>query len=152
MRLIDLLHKDALLIDLQARSKAAVLAELAAPVAGKLGIASQRLIETLLERERLGSTGIGDGIGIPHGKLSGMPEALLVFGRSRQGVPFEALDGKPVHLFFLLLTPENEPGLHLQLLARISRMLKGSAFREKLLQAPDRDSIWRLIADEDGDR
>jgi PTS system nitrogen regulatory IIA component len=151
MQLSTLLHEDALLIDLASRGKTAVLAELAGPIAGKLGIDTQRLTGILLERERLGSTGIGDGIGIPHGKLKGMTEALLVFGRSRLGVPFDALDGKPVHLFFLLLTPEDAPGLHLQLLARISRMLKGSGFREKLLQAPDRDSILHLIAEEDGD-
>jgi PTS system nitrogen regulatory IIA component len=151
MHLSDLLHEDALLIDLASRGKTAVLAELAGPIAGKLGVGTQRLTDILLERERLGSTGIGDGIGIPHGKLKGMTEALLVFGRSRLGVPFDALDGKPVHLFFLLLTPEDAPGLHLQLLARISRMLKGSGFREKLLRAPDRDSILRLIAEEDGD-
>jgi PTS system nitrogen regulatory IIA component len=152
MRLIDLLHPEALLAELQARSKGEVLSELAAPLAQRLGFETRRIAAILEERERLGSTGIGDGIGIPHGKLEGLDAPLLGVGRSRQGLPFDALDGKPVHLFFLLLTPEQAPGLHLQLLARISRMLKGGSFRERLLQAPDRESLWRLIAEEDGER
>jgi len=105
----------------------------------------------LIERERLGSTGIGGGVGIPHGKLDDLQSIVLGFGRSRGGVDFESLDGKSTHIFFLLLAPQNSAGLHLKLLARISRLLKKGLFKERLLQALDRDEIYHAIKEEDED-
>jgi PTS system nitrogen regulatory IIA component len=99
----------------------------------------------LLEREQLGSTGIGGGIGIPHGKLKALDELILGFGLSRQGVDFESMDGRPTHIFFLLITPENSTSLHLKLLARISRLLKNEAFREKLMQARSVEDVILAI-------
>ena len=95
------------------------------------------------------STGIGGGVGIPHGKLKDLENLLLGFGLSRSGVEFESMDSKPTYIFFLLLTPENSTGLHLKLLARISRLLKNESFKEKLLGASDRDEIYRVIEEED---
>jgi PTS system nitrogen regulatory IIA component len=104
-----------------------------------------------MERERLGSTGIGGGIGIPHGKLKGLDSLHLGFGLSRQGVDFESMDGRPTRIFFLLVTPENSTGLHLKVLARISRILKNESFREKLLAAENRETIQAIIREEDED-
>jgi PTS system nitrogen regulatory IIA component len=103
----------------------------------------------LLERERLGSTGIGDGIAIPHGKLKDLDQLVLSFGRSSQGVDFESMDGKPVHLFFLLVAPESCAGIHLRALARIARLLKNGVVRKKLGSMSDRDEIYNLIKQED---
>jgi PTS system nitrogen regulatory IIA component len=107
------------------------------------------MVKTLLDREKLGSTGIGDGIAIPHGKLADLDELIVSFGRSRQGVEFDSMDGKPANLFFLLLAPENTTGLHLKALAKISKMLKDSAFRKKLIEAKSKDELYVIIADKD---
>ena len=107
------------------------------------------LVRVLQERERLGSTGIGKGIGIPHGKLPALDKLLLGFGISRQGVDFESMDRQPTYLFFLLLTPENTAGLHLRLLARISRLLKDDVFRNQLLKARGVEEVTAIIASVD---
>jgi hypothetical protein len=94
---------------------------------------------------------IGGGIGIPHGKMKDLDSLVLGFGLSRKGVDFESLDGKPAHIFFLLVTPENSTGLHLKLLARISRILKNEPFKDRLMAAADRDEILGIIKEEDED-
>jgi len=109
----------------------------------------QEVVNVLLEREKLGSTGIGDGIAIPHGKLAMLDEMVVSFGRAREGIDFNAMDGKPVYLFFLLLAPENSAGLHLKVLAKISRMLKDVHFRSELMQAGSLEEIYRTISDKD---
>ena len=149
MKICDVLHKEAILADLKARSKKGILEELVAPVAGIAHVGHDDLVKVLLERERLGSTGIGGGIGIPHGKMKNLETLVLGFGLSRKGVDFESLDGKPAHIFFLLVTPENSTGLHLKLLARISRILKNETFKTRLLSAADRDEILSIIKEED---
>jgi PTS system nitrogen regulatory IIA component len=113
------------------------------------GINAGELLKALLEREKLGSTGIGNGIAIPHGKLAGLSDIILVFARSTAGVPFEAIDGKPIHLIFLLVAPANSTGGHLKALARLSRLLKNDSFRKTLLTAATAQDILRAIADED---
>ena len=112
-------------------------------------ISFDRLLGVLNERERLGSTAIGDGIAIPHGKLRGITQILGVFGRSREGVDFESLDGGPTHLFFLLVAPEDSASLHLKALARVSRLFKDAGFRQRLLDAADGDEVYRLLKEED---
>ncbi len=107
------------------------------------------MLHVLLEREKLGSTGIGDGIAIPHGKLAGLDEMVIAFGRSREGIDFEAMDGKPVHLFFLLMAPENSAGQHLKALAKISRMMKDELYRRALLEAKTHEDLVRIIAEKD---
>ncbi|MBN2645174.1 MAG: PTS sugar transporter subunit IIA [Desulfuromonadaceae bacterium] len=107
------------------------------------------VLEVLRERERLGSTGIGEGVAIPHGKLKNVEQLLLAFGRSRQGVDFDSMDGKPAHLFFLLVAPEDSVSIHLKTLARISKLLKDEKVREKLLTAPTSESLYKIICDED---
>lgn len=151
MKILDVLKKEATLSDLQATDKKGVIEELVAPVAKLADIDQKKLISVLMEREQLGSTGIGGGIGIPHGKLSGLDSLLLSFGLSRKGVDFESMDGQPTHIFFLLITPENSTGLHLKLLAQISRILKNDPFKERLLNAVDSEDIINIIREDDED-
>jgi len=150
MKITELLKKEFILEQLKAKSKQEVLAELAGVfVKGKIKFDSGAMLRVLMEREKLGSTGIGDGVAIPHGKLAGLDEILVAFGRSREGIAFEALDGKPVHLFFLLMAPENSAGQHLKALAKISRMLKDREFRKKLLETQMHDDLVRVITEKD---
>ena len=151
MRLVDALDKKAILPDLKAHNKLGVLEELVKPVAQIAGINNDYLVKILMEREQLGSTGIGEGIGIPHGKLKEIEKLVLGFGLSHKGVDFESIDGRPTHIFFLLITPENSTGLHLKMLARISRILKNDIFKEKLLNATDRDEIYTIIKEEENE-
>jgi nitrogen PTS system EIIA component len=151
MKILDVLKKEAINITLTSRGKKGVLDELFAPVASAAGATKDQLVKVLMERERLGSTGIGGGIGIPHGKLKNLESLILGFGLSRQGVNFESMDGRPTHIFFLLLTPENSAGIHLKLLARISRLLKNDDFKERLMQSQTSDDIVTAISEEDED-
>ena len=150
MRISEFLSPEALIADLQARDKQAVLREMSAVLArAHPSLKEERLVEVLREREKLGSTGIGEGVAIPHGKLPGLGNLVAAFGVSRQGVDFEAIDGKPTQLFFVLLAPENSAGLHLKALARISRLFKNPRFRESILSAKSATEIYELIAQED---
>jgi len=136
--------------DLQGTTKSAVLHALAECLAAKFkNINANDLAAVLAERERLGSTAIGDGIAIPHGKLAGVKSITGVFGRHVRGVDFDSLDGGPTHLFFLLVAPEDSASLHLKALARVSRLMKDPAFRERLSSAADAEEIFRLIKEED---
>lgn len=150
MKLLDFLHQDRIVANLANRDKGGVLSELAAVLADTGRIRSVRdAVEVLQEREKLGSTGIGEGIAIPHGKLKELTEVVAVFGRSREGVDFDSMDGAPVHLFFLLMAPENSASTHLKALARISRLLKDRTFREELLQADSQEALFEIISRED---
>jgi PTS system nitrogen regulatory IIA component len=151
MRITDFLKEDLVISDLRARDKASVISELAALVAEKhSGLSAQELEKVLWERERLESTGIADGVAIPHGKMARLEELLAAFGRSRPGVDFQAIDGKASHIFFVLVAPENSVGLHLKALARISRLCKDAGFRRRLLDAKDGVELYRVIVEEDG--
>lgn len=112
-------------------------------------ISQEDIIRVLMERESLGSTGIGNGVAIPHGKLSSLSNIMTGFGRSLKGIPFDSQDAKPAHLFFVLIAPENAASLHLKALARLSRLLKDAHFRNKLIEAPDEDALYRDIITED---
>ncbi len=149
MRILDSLKEESIISELNTTDKKGVLEKLTGPVAKASGVNQEEMIRVLLERERLGSTGIGGGIAIPHGKLKSLDSLLVGFGRSLKGVDFEALDGKPTHLFFLLMAPENSTGAHLQMLARISRLLKDSTFKQRLMTAADRRELYMVIANED---
>jgi PTS system nitrogen regulatory IIA component len=150
MRIAEFLREDLVFPDLAASDKAGVLGELCAGLArAHSSLTASQLTETLLEREKLGSTGIGEGVAIPHGKLSGVPGLLAAFGRKRAGVDFAAIDGKPTFLFFVLFAPDNSAGLHLKALARISRLFKQPQFRQAILSAEGAPGIFRLISEED---
>jgi PTS system nitrogen regulatory IIA component len=150
MKILDMLKKDGVIADLSSRSKKDVIQELVDAVSKvDKHIDPDRLVEVLLEREKLGSTGIGDGVAIPHGKFPNIEGLRASFGRSRGGVDFDALDGKPSHLFFLLVAPDNSAGAHLKALARISRLFKDSSFRESLQAADTKQQLFDIITEED---
>ena len=151
MKICDVLQKETILPDLKAQTKKGILEELVAPVSKIANVHQDDLVKVLMERERLGSTGIGGGIGIPHGKMNAIDSLVIGFGLSRKGVDFESLDGQRTHIFFLLITPENSTGLHLKLLARISRILKDDPFKSRLLNAMNGDEIFDIIKEEDED-
>lgn len=150
MKIEDILAEDLVLADLTAGSKPEVLVELADAVTQRHPeLDKARLVGALEDRERLNSTALGDGVAIPHGKLPGIRRVFAAFARSRAGVDFQSLDGKPTHLFFLLVAPEDSAGAHLKALARISRLLKDASFRTRLLEAPDARTLFAIIRDED---
>ena len=148
MKISELLNPQAIVADLKATGKDAALSELTdALLVVAPSLRRDDVLQVLQERERLGSTGIGDGVAIPHGKLKGMPELMLAFGRSSSGVDFESMDGQPAHLFFLLLAPEESVGVHLKALARISKLLKDAEVRQQMLDATDSGQIYKLICE-----
>lgn len=151
MKLLEILSQDGIEPELASTDKLGVLRELATR-ANRVNdaISVDMLAQILMERERLGSTGIGHGVAIPHGKSSEIEQSVVVFGRSMPGVRFDAIDSQPCHLFFMLVAPETSPaGLHLQALARISRLVKDAAFRQGLMEAPDAETLWETIRVED---
>jgi len=149
MKILDIINEDLIKPDLSATSKEEALTELANLIATKEGLDEDKIVGVLKEREKLGSTGIGDGIAIPHGKLKGLKKLVASFGRSKKGIDFQSIDGKPTHLFFLLMAPENTAGVHLKALARISRLLKDKKFRDSLLVADNTDGIFQALKDQD---
>ncbi|MFO8049826.1 MAG: PTS sugar transporter subunit IIA [Desulfosudaceae bacterium] len=149
MKLSDVLKPEAVIPSLEASDKKGVLEELTVPAANISKADHSKLVRMLMERERLGTTGIGGGIAIPHGKLKQLEEEILCIGISRKGVDFDAMDGRPVHIFFLLFTPEGATVVHLMLLSRISKLLKNELFRQRLLDAPDAESICAIIEEFD---
>ena len=150
MKINGLLQEEDIVPNLVATTKDQLLLELAAKVEARHpSMMRQDIFRVLLERERLGSTGIGDGIAIPHGKMKGATGIVLAFGRSPAGIDFNALDSKRTHIFFLLIAPEDAFGLHLKMLGRISRILKDPAVRKNLLEAPDAASIHSIIQEQD---
>jgi len=150
MKFCDILSEELIIPDLQQTEKTRVLEELVGHLSAAVeGINAGELLAVLQEREKLGSTGIGDGVAIPHGKLKELKKLLAVFGKSTRGVAFNAIDGRPVHLFFLLVAPENSAGVHLKALARLSRLLKNNGFRQKLMDGADARSLYQVIVQED---
>ena len=146
MKLAEYLDKDLIISDLSARTKPEVLAELVSSLSAKFpDLDSKRVVQVLMDREMLGTTGIGDGIAIPHGKLDSIDQVLVIVGRSQTGVDFASLDHKPASIFFTVLAPSTVVGLHLKLLATVSRLLKDGAFRQAFVSAPGRDGLWQLL-------
>jgi PTS system nitrogen regulatory IIA component len=145
MKILDYIDPRNIITELKATDKKGVLEELTLSVSDITQIEHKELVRVLIEREHLGSTGIGNGIGIPHGKLKNLSSLILGVGISRKGVNFDAIDKKPTHIFFLLLTPDNSTDLHLKLLARISKILKEESFKDKILVSSDKDEVIRLI-------
>lgn len=150
MKISELLQPCAVNADLHGAGKIQILGELAdAVLAVAPQLARDEVLQVLKERELLGSTGIGDGVAIPHGKLKELDRLLIAFGRHRNGVDFDSMDGQPAHLFFLLVAPEDAVGVHLKALARISKLLRSPEVRERLMAAADADAIVALIAAEE---
>lgn len=150
MKLSDILEEDNIIPDLKARDKKRAIEELTeAIVKGNPSLDKDSLVKVLLERESLGSTAIGDGVAIPHGKYPGISTPIISFGRSRKGLDFESMDGQPVFLFFLLVAPEDSASIHLKALARIAKMLKDSNFRKVLIEATTKKELYKIIIHND---
>lgn len=150
MKLSDILNQNHVIPDLKAKDKKGVLAELVdVIVSSDPTLDKNSLVKVLLERERLGSTGIGDGVAIPHGKFQGLKHPIISFGRSRKGLDFDAMDGEAVFLFFLLVAPEDSASIHLKALAKIAKIIKSRSFRNVLMQVPTREEIYQTIIQND---
>ena len=148
MLLTDLLSARRIKIPLVATTKDDLLRELVDVAANGAQVKDRaEVLRAVMEREEVLSTGIGHGVAIPHGKSSSVDGLVLVAGVAREGVDFEALDGKPVHLFFLLVGPESAAGQHVKALSRISRLLRRESFRQRLIDASDADTFYSVLSE-----
>ncbi len=150
MKILDYLDQEWILPDLEGTDKPSILKELSGVLVKPLKAASpDEIVQVLLEREKLGSTGIGEGIAMPHGRLKRLKRFYVAFGRSLKGVDFDSIDHHPSHLFFLVMAPENSAVENLKLLSRIVTLLKDASFKKKLIEAPSRKELHRIISEED---
>ena len=148
MNIADLLAPDAVLPALKAQSRKQLLQELAARSHGLTRISERRIFETLVERERLGTTGVGAGIAIPHGRMTEVKTIIGIFARLENAIDYEAVDSQPVDLVFMLLAPENAGADHLKALARVSRLLRDKAVCEKLRLASTGEALYAILTGE----
>jgi PTS system nitrogen regulatory IIA component len=145
MKLMDFLVPDAIKPDMESTDKIDAIKELVALLKQAGAIADEDTVaRVILEREELGTTGIGEGIAVPHGKSNSVGKLIAAFGRSKKGIDFESIDNQPVKLIFLLVAPSDSAGPHLMALARISRLLKNRDFREELMEAEDKSEILKI--------
>lgn len=147
MEIHDLLSTDGVIANLKANGKKQALQELASRAARITGLHERQIFDTLLERERLGTTGVGNGIAIPHGRLGGLNRLHGVFARMERPIDFDSIDEMPVDLVFLLLAPESAGADHLKALAKVSRLLRDKTICEKLRSADSADAIFALLTD-----
>jgi len=147
MELADILAPDAVIADMRASSKKQALLEMAQRAAHVTGLHERTVFDVLLERERLGSTGLGGGIAIPHGKLAGLDRLHGVFARLATPIDFEAIDARPVDLMFVLLAPESAGADHLKALSRVSRALRDRVLVEKLRATDRADALYALLVE-----
>ncbi len=150
IKLVDYLQENWVISDLKGTDKRSILKELSGVLVKPCKVPSEEeLLEVLLERERLGSTGIGEGIAIPHGRLKKLKGFFISFGRSVKGVDFDSIDHKPSHLFFLVMAPENSAVENLKLLGRIVQLLKDASFKKHLVGARSQKELFQIISEED---
>jgi PTS system nitrogen regulatory IIA component len=150
MKISDLLQPAAVLAALKVNGKKQLLQELAARAAGIVRQPERKIFETLMEREKLGTTGVGQGIAIPHGRLGDLKDIVGVFARLEQPIDYDAVDNQPVDLVFMLLAPEGAGADHLKALARVSRLLRNQAATEKLRAAKSAEAIYAILTDTTG--
>ncbi len=147
MKIGSLLDPKAVCADIKGRTKRAAIEEMVGRLAeAHAEIDRGEVVSALMEREKLGTTGIGDGIAIPHAKAASVPRMMLAVGRSASGIPYRSLDGRPVHLIFLLVAPPQEPGPHLQVLARLARVLRDDGIKRRLREAETEVELLRALA------
>jgi len=150
MKIEDVLHSQCVLSTLKGKTKREVISELVGALKeANLLQDADKAVNVVLEREKLGSTGIGDGVAIPHGKLKGIKNILCAFGRSKEGVEFDSVDHNPVHIFFLLIAPEDSASQHLQMLSRISKILRDPSFRKSLVELGQGGDMYQKVVEED---
>ena len=150
MKIDEILKKESVIADIAGKNKLDVIKEMTECLKQNNTIKNdQALYATLMEREKLGSTGIGENIAIPHGKSDELTQIITVFARSLSGVDFESLDQKPVHFVCMVIAPAHSTGQHLKALARISRLFKNQTLRERILKAEDSNAIYSILLEED---
>ncbi len=152
MKIMGFLCKEAIEVDLQAIKKKEALKELIDKLIAAKRIkenARDKILQALLDREKLGSTGIGQGVAIPHAKTDRVADIVCAFGTSSKGIEFNALDGEKVYIIFLLIAPQESAGMHLKVLAKISRLLKDKFFRQALREAKAPGEVIKIIKEED---
>ncbi len=150
MKLADILKESCVIADVKGATKREILFDLVEPLKkANLLSDADAAVNIIMEREKLGSTGIGDGVAIPHGKMRNLDTVLCVVGRSQRGVDFDAVDKKPVHIFFLVLAPEESASLHLTVLSRISKIVRDQSFKKGVLKVTDAHDIYKDIIEAD---
>ncbi len=150
MKIMDYLNEEWVIPDLKGTDKPSILKELSGVLVKPCQVSSvEELVQVLLDREKLGSTGIGEGIAIPHGRLKKLKRFYISFGRSLKGVDFDSIDRKPSQLFFLVMAPENSAVDNLKLLSRIVTLLKEPSFKKRLMEAPSPKELFQIISEED---
>ena len=150
MKIDEILKKESVIADLVGKNKLEVIQEMTSCLKQNNIIKDDQVLFTaLMEREKLGSTGIGENVAIPHGKSDELTQIITVFARSLGGVDFESLDQKPVHFVCMVIAPAHSTGQHLKVLARISRLFKNQALREGILKAEDSNAIYSILLEED---
>lgn len=152
MTVASLLTPESVVADLNGNGKKQVLQELSARIARVSGLGERQIFETLLQRERLGTTAIGQGVAIPHGRITGLDRLVGLFARLARPVDFEALDGEPVDLVFVLLAPEDAGADHLQALARIARLFRSANIAQKLRQTDDPAALYAILTSDTSSR
>ena len=150
MKIEEILKKESVITDLVGKNKPEVIKEMTQCLKKNNMIKDdQALFETLMERERLGSTGIGENVAIPHGKSDEVTQIIIIFARSINGIDFESLDQKPVHFVCMVIAPAHSTGQHLKVLARISRLFKNQGLREGVLKSENSEAIYSTLLEED---
>lgn len=150
MKLADILKESCVVADIKGKTKQEILLELVEPLQEANLIDNvDVVVKIIMEREKLGSTGIGDGVAIPHGKMKNIDNIICAVGRSKEGVDFDAVDRQPVHIFFLVLAPEDSASLHLKVLSRISKILRDPSFRKSILKLTNAHAIYANIIETD---
>lgn len=149
MQLVDIISQDSVIANAKSNSKKQLLQDVAEVASSETGVAPRVIFDLLLQRERLGSTGIGNGVAIPHGKLPGLNQITGVFARLSKPVPFDAMDDEPVDLVFAILAPEGSGADHLKALSRIARIMRNQDTLAALRQTTDRDAIYSLLGNEE---
>ena len=150
MKLSDILRESCVVADIKGKTKKEILLELVGPLKDTNLIDNvDAVVKIIMEREGLGSTGIGDGVAIPHGKMKNIDSIICAVGRSQEGVDFDAVDRQPVHIFFLVLAPEDSASLHLKVLSRISKILRDPSFRKTILKLANAHEIYANVIETD---
>jgi PTS system nitrogen regulatory IIA component len=150
VKLADILKESCVVADIKGKTKQEILLELVEPLQEATLIDNvDVVVKIIMEREKLGSTGIGDGVAIPHGKMKNIDNIICAVGRSKEGVDFDAVDRQPVHIFFLVLAPEDSASLHLKVLSRISKILRDPSFRKSILKLTNAHEIYANVIETD---
>ena len=149
MKIGDILKPESVIADIQAQTKKDIITELSRPIAQAFDINLEEMVGILLNREKLGSTGIGEGVAIPHGKIAGLKTIAASVGKNSQGLKFDSLDGKPCHIFFLLVAPSNSVSGHLKALARASMLLKSPSLRQDLMKTASPEELYAVLTEYD---